>query len=554
MQNIELLDDTIYGCFEKVAGANPDKTALICLGEKFSYSELSSMVLKFAASLVGLGVTEGDRVILYVYNLPQSIIAHLALQRLGAIPIPVAPVYTSYDLQYLSNDSGAKTVICMDTNVNYVVEILPKTPLEKVITTNILDFLPAWKRWLLGGFDSAPSGKVPTGEGFYSFKKLLDDGIGDSLPDFALNAQEKTSLMLYTGGTTGFPKGVPLTGQLFVRRAVEWRRASEAVVPPGQSITALAAPFYHIIGQMDALTPLMVDGGTVIVFPRVILDAFFDHIQRYKATNMFAVPALYRMILEHDRLDFYDLSSLKFCGTGGDLLPSYVGERWAERFGIPLYQAYGATESCGVITACYSAEGAAPLGSIGKVIPPNKIMVVDADTLERVPQGDPGELLVSSPYAANRYWEKDEESAECFLDLDGESWYRTSDVIRQDEQGWCYFLDRSVDMIKHKGYRIAAAEIEKVLQEHPTVVASCVVGIPDEKLGERIKAFVVLLEDVKGASSRDLMAWCRDRLAPYKVPHYIEFRDMLPKSKVGKMLRREMRAQENTKLEKNNAS
>ncbi|MBW2119009.1 MAG: AMP-binding protein [Deltaproteobacteria bacterium] len=549
MKNIELLDDTIYGCFEKVAEECSDKPALICLGEEFSYSELKDMVLQFAASLSQLGVKETDRVILYVYNLPQSLIAFLALQRLGAIPIPVAPVYTSYDLQYLSVDSGAETIICMDTNVNYVVEILPKTPLKRIITTNILDLLPRWKRFLVKSLDRAPSGKVPTGKDFFSFKSLLRDGRSHSLPPFRLDANNNTSLMLYTGGTTGFPKGVPLTGQLFVQRAVEWRRASEAVVPAGQSITALAAPFYHIIGEMDAMTPLIVDGGTVIVFPRVLLDAMFDHIQRYRATNMFAVPALYRMILEHDRLDFYDLHSLKFCGTGGDLLPTYVGERWAGRFGVPLYQAYGATESCGDITACYSRDGIPPLGSIGKVVPPNQIRIVDSSTLETVSPGEAGELLVSTPYSGNRYWKKPEETADCFLNLEGEVWYKTSDVVRQDENGWCYFLDRSVDMIKHKGYRIAAAEIEKVLQEHPTVMASCVVGIPDEKVGERIKAFVVMLEDVKGASSRELMNWCRERLAPYKVPHYIEFRDMLPKSKVGKMLRREMRAEEQKKLE-----
>jgi long-chain acyl-CoA synthetase len=159
-------------------------------------------------------------------------------------------------------------------------------------------------------------------------------------------------------------------------------------------------------------------------------------------------------------------------------------------------------------------------------------------------------LLVTTEYAENRYWNKPEETAECYLNIGGKVWYRTGDIVRIGDGDWLYFLDRSVDMIKHKGYRIAAAEIEKVLQEHPTVLASCVVGVPDEKVGERIKAFVVLKGDIKGAGSYELMNWCRERLAPYKVPQYIEFRDMLPKSKVGKMLRREMRAEERKKLEK----
>jgi long-chain acyl-CoA synthetase len=176
------------------------------------------------------------------------------------------------------------------------------------------------------------------------------------------------------------------------------------------------------------------------------------------------------------------------------------------------------------------------------------VKLVDPDTLEPVPPGEAGELLGTSIYAVRSYWNKPEETAECFRDIEGEIWYRTQDIVRIDSDGWLFYLDRSVDMIKHKGYRIAAAEIERILQEHHSVMAACVVGLPDEKFGERIKAFVVLKTDTRGVSSYELTKWCRERLAPYKVPHYIEFRDMLPKSKVGKMLRREIRAEEKRKL------
>jgi long-chain acyl-CoA synthetase len=545
----ELLADTIYGCFEEVTKRSPHQPALVCLGEKITYSELLEMVLKFAASLYRLGVREEDRVILYLFNLPQAMITYLALQRIHAIPIPVAPVYTSYDLEYLATDSGVETIVCMDTNLNYVVEVLPKTPLKRIIVTNIVDLVPWWKKLIVRSFNRVPKGKIPSDQNSFSFIELLKSGNPSSLPRFVGKGAGKTALMLYTGGTTGFPKGVPLSTGLFLSRVREWRRASEAVSPQGKSISALAAPFYHIIGQMDAMAPLLVHGETLMLFPRVVLDALFDYIQQYKATNIFAVPAMYRMILEHDRVDYYDLSSLKFCGTGGDVLPVKIAERWLEKFKVPLYQAYGTTETCGVITASYAKDGIAPAGSIGRLIPDNKIKVVDPISLEPVPPGEAGELLVAPAYAKNYYWNKPEETAECFLSIEGEVWYRTRDIVRIDEKGWYYFMDRSVDMIKHKGYRIAAAEIEKVLQEHPTVLSSCVVGIPDEKVGERIKAFVVMKSDAKGASSYELMNWCRDRLAPYKVPHYIEFRDMLPKSKVGKMLRRELRMEERKKQE-----
>jgi len=310
----------------------------------------------------------------------------------------------------------------------------------------------------------------------------------------------------------------------------------------------LSAPLYHIIGEMDAMGPLLSGGETLVILPRVVLDALMDHIQRYKATTMFAVPALYRMLLEHDRLDFYNLSSLKYCGTGGDVLPPEVGSRWLHKFGTPLYQGYGTTEFCGAICMSNAADGAPPQGSAGSLLAGSKWKLVKPGTLEAVATGEPGELLGTSPYAVRAYWNKPEETRESFVDIDGETWYRTKDIVRIDEYDRLYYLDRSVDMIKHKGYRVAAAEIERVLQEHHSVLAACVVGVPDEKVGERIKAFVVLKTDSRGVSAYELTRWCRNRLAPYKVPHYIEFRDMLPKSKVGKMLRREMRDDERRKL------
>ena len=365
---MQLLSDTIYGSFEDVAKRNPHKSALIHLGERFPYSQLKEMVLRFAASLHGLGIGEGDRVILNLYNLPQAVIAWLALQRLKAIPILVAPVYTSYDLKYMANDSGAETIVCMDTNLRYVLEILPETPLKRVVVTNMIDLVPRWKRFICKGFNRVPKGKIPSGKDFFSFSKLLSGGHPSVLPAFESTGRDRTAIILYTGGTTGFPKGVPLSEKLVLKRTLEWRRASLGVSPLGECITILSAPLYHIIGEMDAYSLLIVGGETLILLPRVVLDALFDHIQRYRATNMFAVPAMYRMILEHDRLDYYDLSSLRYCGTGGDAMPAEVGHRWLKRFNIPLYQGYGATELCGAISLSFAEDGIPPEGSAGKIV------------------------------------------------------------------------------------------------------------------------------------------------------------------------------------------
>jgi len=543
----ELIAGTTYEAFKEVVKKAPNRTALIYLGKTFSFSELHEMVLRVAASLYEMGVKKEEKVILYLYNLPQTLIAWLALQRLEATPVMVAPVYTAYDIRYMANDVGAEVIFCMDTNLSYVIDILSGAPIRKIIVTNMVDLLPWWKRWIGRGFGRVPSGRIPSGKEFISFKELLEEGDPLFLPPFQ-GKTENTAVMLYTGGTTGFPKGVPISDGLFLYRVNEWAKAAQAVIPFGQGLTLLSAPLYHVIGQMDAMAPLLITGEPLIVMPRVVLDAMFDHIERYRVTRMFAVPAMYRMILEHDRVDYYDLSSLRYCGTGGDVLPTEVANRWLKKFGIPLYQGYGATELCGAISLSYAGDGIPPEGAAGRISPGSKFRLVDPETLEPVPPGEPGELLATSPFAVQSYWNKPEETRDCFLEIDGEIWYRTKDIVEIDQNLWLYFRDRSVDLIKHKGYRVAAAEVERVLQEHPAVIAASVVGIPDEKVGERIKAFVVLKEDIKGVSGFELMKWCKDRLAPYKVPQYIEFRDMLPKSKVGKYLRRELREEEKRKL------
>jgi long-chain acyl-CoA synthetase len=263
---------------------------------------------------------------------------------------------------------------------------------------------------------------------------------------------------------------------------------------------------------------------------------------------MIGVPTLYRMILEHDRLAQYDLSSVEYWFSAGDLLPVEIGRRWAQKFGRKIRQGYGATETCGGVSMC-PVDIETPPKSVGRIMATKKIKIVDPATLEPVKTGDSGELLVSSDHMVTYYLNKPEETIESFIEIDDIKWYRTADVMSMDADGNLYFVDRTVDTIKHKGYRVSASEIESTLQEHPAVIGACVVGVPDEKVGERIKAYVVLKEDIKGITGYELIKWCRKSLVAYKVPQYIEFRDMLPKSKVGKLLRREIRDEEQRRKE-----
>lgn len=541
------MNQNVYLSFAELARKSPNKPALFYLGTPYTYKKLRDLVDTFAQSLENLGVSSGESMLIYLPNSVQWVISWLASIRMGVVAVPIAPVYTPRDVEYIANDSGVKTVVCMDKNFGYVKEVINKTSIRHVIVTELLDSLPLYKRVFGRLSGKISSGKVGSGEGIYRFSKLIRNGTPSkrTVPP----EKDKIAEILYTGGTTKHPKGVPITHGIFLAGAVEQSGDVRKILIPSETdVTYGSAPMFHILGQALGLNNILSGGGTLILDPRVNLDVIFDSIQRLKVKSIIGVPAFYRMILEHDRLEQYDLGSLKYCFCGGDVLPKEVANRWLAKFGFPLAQGYGTTETCGGVAMCFAGEDF-PLTSIGRVLPSKQIKIVDQNTLEPAPQGSPGELLVHAKEMVSAYWRKPEETDDSFVELEGKRWYRTSDVVHMDEAGYIYFVDRTVDVIKHKGYRISASEIEAVLQENPAVIASAVVGLPDKNVGERIKAFVVLKSDIKGVTGYDLIKWCRERLPPYKVPQYIEFRDMLPKSKVGKLLRREIRSDEKRRAE-----
>jgi long-chain acyl-CoA synthetase len=538
---------SIYSVFADTAERRGDHTAVIYLGRRFSYSRVRALSEAFASSLTDLGVSAGQKVMLYIPNSINWVVAWLGIQRIGAVAVPITPIYTPHDITYIANDSGSETIVCADTNFGYVASALPQTGLQRVIYANMVDLLPAWKRAFGYLFDVVPRGKTGVDGNARSFRKLIARVDKSRSPVASSRGGAETAEILYTGGTTRFPKGVPISHALFLVSADEQIRMSQPLFAPEDNIVMGNAPLFHVLGQTCSLAVLLV-GGSLIIQPRINLDAAFDAIQNFRARTMIGVPMLYRMMLEHSRLDQYDLSSLAYCFSGGDVLPPEVNRRWLEKFGHPIRQGYGATETCGGVAMC-PVDRENPPKSVGKVLPSKKAKLVDPIELKEVPIGEPGELLVNSPHMVTAYLNKAEETQAAFVRIDGETWYRTADIMSMDTGGNLFFVDRTVDTIKHKGYRISASEVESVLQEHPAVMATCVVGVPDVKVGERIKAYVVLKADIKGITGYELIKWCRNTLAPYKIPHHIEFRDMLPKSKVGKLLRREIRDEEKRRKE-----
>ena len=538
--------ESTFSRFDRMCERYPDRTAVLYLGERFSYSHLKELSERFAASLTDMGIKKGDRVMIYISNCIQWVIAFLGIQKIGAVIVPVSPIYTSFEIEYMINDSGTETIICLDTNFCYVKEVFASTGLKRAIVTNLVDLLPFWKRYLGVLFDKIPHGKVDRDRRVYSFSSLLKHSPLKSRVE--LDPWNDLSYILYTGGTTGFPKGVPgnhIGMTSYVNDVTE--DVAGGHLKEGEDVYIAVNPLFHIMALGLFMSIGLNKGNTTLLMPIPQVDAILETIERHRVRWLLGVPALYRMILENDRLDYYDLSALTYCYCGGDVLPIEVFNRWKERFGIPIYQVYGSTEA-GHVT--YSRIDKDPkANTVGLPIKSRECIVVDPETLKPVVPGESGELLVTSPYTVKEYWNKPEETEYSYVELNGKVYYRMSDFVYQDTDGQLVYVERSADIIKHKAYRVSASEVEAVLQDHPTVIGACVIGVPDPKVGERIKAIVVLKEDARGVGGSELTKWCRERLAPYKVPQYIEFRDMLPKSKVGKLLRREVRDEERRRIE-----
>jgi long-chain acyl-CoA synthetase len=533
--------------FDRMSELYPDRPAIMYLGEIFSYRALRELSERFAGALMELGIRKGDRVMIYIPNCIQWVIGFLAIQKIGAVLVPISPIYTSFEIEYMIKDSGVETALCQDTNFCYVKEVLPSTGIKRVIVTNLADLLPRWKRTLGVLFDRIPHGKVERGAQVYGFRTLLKrPPVREKV---ALDPWKDLSYILYTGGTTGFPKGVPgnhIGMTSYVNDVTE--DVAGGYLKEGEDVYLAVNPLFHIMALGLFMAVGLNKGNLTLLMPVPQVDAILECIERYRSRWLLGVPALYRMILENDRRDRYDLSSLTYCYCGGDVLPLEVFNRWKEHTGVPIYQVYGSTEA-GHVT--YSRIGKEPKpNTIGEPLKSRRCLVVDPDTLEPVAKGETGELVVTSPYTLKEYLNKPEETSRSYVRIDGDIYYRMGDFVQRDADGDLIYVERSADIIKHKAYRVSASEVEAVLQNHPTVIGACVVGVPDPKVGERIKAIVVLKEDARGVGGADLLKWCRERLAPYKVPSYIEFRDMLPKSKVGKLLRREIRDEERRKQSK----
>ena len=335
IDEVALAKEVTFTRFDRMSERYPNRPAVVYLGTSFSYARLRNLSERFAGALADMGVKKGDKVMIYISNCVQWIIGFLAIQKLGAVLVPVAPIYTSFEIEYMIKDSGAETVICLDTNFCYVKEVMDKTGLKNAIVTNLVDLLPFWKRSLGVLFDKIPTGKIDRDSRVYSFRSLLKHSPLTS--PVSLDPWKDLAYILYTGGTTGFPKGVPgnhIGMTSYVNDVTEDVAAGH--LKEGEDVYIAVNPLFHIMALGLCMALGLNKGNSVLLMPVPQVDAIMETIERDKARWFLGVPALYRMILENDRLDAYDLSSLRYCYCGGDVLPAEVFNRWKERFGVPI--------------------------------------------------------------------------------------------------------------------------------------------------------------------------------------------------------------------------
>ncbi|HEX9397414.1 MAG TPA: long-chain fatty acid--CoA ligase [Burkholderiales bacterium] len=525
---VEVPLKSVPQAFDEATAMAPGNTAVVFYGRSISFRELREAADRLANALAGLGVKKGDRVALYLLNSPQFIIAYFAALKCGATVTPISPVYTSHEVRYQIEDSGARVAICQDILYEKVAKSGAR--LDLAIVTSVGEYLPALKRLF------TKKAEVPAG--VHWLQDLLAKYPAQP-PAVTIDPRTDLAALPYTGGTTGNPKGVMLTHYNLIA-AQAMGQATFSTFEPGKEVILAFLPFFHIYGQVVIMLNGLCQGNLLVLFTSPDTEAILEAMERYRATVFYGVPTLYEYLKDHKDTNKTDWKRLKLIVSGADTLHESTMKGWAKRTGAEIVEGYGLSETCA--TSHLNPLGRAKSGSFGCPLPSMQAAVMDPERLEFVAPGETGELVLAGPNVMQGYWQRPADSERAFVEKAGVRWMRTGDIVRMDDEGYFHFYDRSKDLIKFKGYSIFAKDVEDVLYGHPQVKAAGVIGVADPAVGQRIKAIVVLQGEARGKVSEDeIKAYCRKTLAEYKVPHIIEFRGELPKTDVGKVSRRELR-------------
>ena len=531
----------------------PDKDALIFLDTRLSYQALMLQAERIAAWLAANGVQPGDRVLLYMQNCPQWISAHFGILRANAVVVPVNPMNRAKELEHYITDAGARVAITSADLANEMAAaseaVAPEHGLQHLLVTRFTDALdaaalnnpdlpPSWLPWL-----STPHRQVSApGMQVHHWEQVLQNT--HALPALVARPSD-LAVLPYTSGTTGLPKGCMHPHRSIMHNAMAssmWHHANH------ENITLCVVPLFHITGLVAVMHSSVYTGATIVLMPRWDREYAGQQISKWRVTHWTNIPTMVIDLLGSPRFDQYDLSSLMAIGGGGAAMPQAVAQRLLELYGLRYVEGYGLTET------------AAPSHSNPPDSPKQQCLgipfigvdarVINPETLEEAATGEQGEIIMRGPQIFDGYWRRPDATADAFIEFQGERFFRSGDLGHVDEEGYFFITDRLKRMINASGFKVWPAEVEALMFRHPAIQEACVVGARDSYRGETVKAFVVLRQSHQGqVTEADIIAWCRENMAVYKVPRMVEFATSLPKSGSGKVMWRSLQEAEMAKSE-----
>jgi long-chain acyl-CoA synthetase len=536
---------TLVDYVDEATKEHPDYPMVFFKKRKMSYAEITKLSDEFAAALVAMGVKKGDRVALLMPNIPQAIICRWGAWKAGAVLVHMNPMYSESELEHAFKDCMADTVVAMTLYYKSIKNIQPRTCIKNVIVTSVKEYLPPVMKVLFTLVMEKKEGHyVEIDKGDMWLQDVLKKHAGAKRPDVKVLPSDY-ALILFSGGTTGTPKGVIGNHHSQVMTGMQFDAYFKAAASPYKDVISMVLPLFHSFGTYAVMSTGIVGhmALSLVANPRDLADVIAS-IEHDKPSFFPAVPAMYINLLNHPKVkaNKVNFSSMKCCNSGAAPLLAETKKRFEDLTGGRIVEGYGLTETTMACT-CTPYQGKWKQGSVGMPLPDVIIRIGDIETGEgEMPAGKEGEIVFKAPQLMVGYWNKPEETKEMLRD----GWLYTGDVGYMDEDGYLFITSRKKDLIKTSGFQVWPREVEEVISNHPSVAEVSVAGIPDAKQGEAVKAWVVLAEG-KTATAEEIQAWCKEKLTGYKVPKFVEFRDILPKTMVGKVLRRVLVEEESKK-------
>jgi long-chain acyl-CoA synthetase len=538
----------LHDLFAGQAQKTPDAPLVEFLGRIFSYRRLYSEARRFAAGLAERGIAKGDRVGLFLPNVPSYVAAYYGAMMAGAVVVNFSPLYSVEELAAQVVDSGTRLLVTLDAPalLPTALKVLDASPLERLVVVRLADELPRLKSLGLRLLKRREIAAVPKREDVWLWNEVLAEWnwsawLEGKAPELEEGSPSDLALLQYTGGTTGAPKGAMLTHANLSSNAQQ----VDLLDPfdrTERDVILGALPLFHVFANTCVLNRTVVRGGCMALLPRFDAGQVLATIARVKPTGLPGVPTMFQALMDHPHFGRTDWSSLKLCISGGAPLPAPLSERFGEATGIRLVEGYGLTESSGVVSA-NPYLGALKPGTIGQPIPATQVLLLDKEDPERLaPDGEPGELAVRGPQVMRGYWNRPDSAAAAFSQINGEHWLRTGDVATLDEDGFITIVDRLKDMIAVGGFKVFPSQVERVLLEHPAVKEALVIGVPEPYHGEMPRAYVAL-QDGAQDDGEALKAWLNARVGKHERVDSVVVRAALPKTMIGKLDRKALRAE-----------